>query len=446
MIETMASDVLLDSMRGLLIVVHGDGMITEARGGFGGFLGIDVASLPGTNVFEYVAETDADELAIYFLESVDESEETISLPMPFRMSIIDGDGFAHPVDVIPTGTVDNDEWTWTVLVMPLALNGSITRSLDLEMAGAPRELVRRMLCEELRVDNASYTTRWLLIELDDPTEPDVIVARSDDQPVADAVRNGITEHGWRPWENVERGETRPLHVPDFPDSVKAVMDTSGWQRSVVAPVHVKDRLVAVFLLVGRTPSNFDPLVIKRNVAGRVQTLVRATAMLCERWSDQDRLEIAATTDELTGLDNRREMLAHLASERRSGSLLYVDVDDFKSVNDRFGHMVGDSVLIEIARRIQSVCRPGDRIGRLGGDEFVVILPGADEDLASDIAQRIIDRVAEPLNVEARVYDVSVSIGHSPLGTASALDAADQAMLRAKREGRGRHLLATPGDV
>jgi hypothetical protein len=162
----MDADVLFDSTRGLLIVVLKDGMVEQACGGFGGFLGMDVSSLPGTNVFDHVPPAEAEELALYFIENADESEETIALPLPFRLSILDQDGFAHPVDVIPTRQkTSQDGWSWTVLLVLVALYGSITRSLDLEMGGASRDVVRAMLCEELRVDNANYTSRWLLIDL-----------------------------------------------------------------------------------------------------------------------------------------------------------------------------------------------------------------------------------------------------------------------------------------
>ncbi len=439
--HSMLSPTPFDSMRALLLVVRRDGTIADARGGFGGFLGLDVPALPGSNVFEHLPARDAEELALYFLDSVGESEETIALPMPFRLSIIDVAGFAHPVDVVPSGVVEGDDWSWTVLLMPVALNGSITRSLDLEMAGAPRELVQRMLCEELRVDNANYTSRWFLIDLHDAASPVVVCARVEDRIVVDAIRGGLDSGDWRPWDGIGRGETVSLDVSRFPLIVRSLMAAHGWQRSIVAPVFVRDRLVAVFLLVGRVPHNYDTMVVKRNVAARVQTLVRATVLLLERWSDQDSLRVAATTDELTGLDNRRQLFARLESERRDGSLLYVDVDDFKAVNDRFGHVVGDTVLVEIAGRLRSVCRDQDRIGRIGGDEFVVVLPGADDTLAADIATRIIDRIGQPLEIGGEVHRISVSIGHAPLDGAHPIDAADHAMLHAKRAGRGRHQLA-----
>ncbi len=446
MFFAMDADELLDSMRGLLIVVLGDGTIVEARGGFGGFVGLDVAVLPGSNVFEHVQPTDAEELALYFIENVDESEATIALPMPFRMSIVDAEGFAHPVDIIPTGKATSvGDWTWSVLIMPVSLNGCITRSLDLEIAGAPRDVVKMMFCEELRIDNANYTSRWVLIDLANEHAPDVVTSRVEDQFIADAIEADLRDADWRPWEGVPRGGVESLEVDSFPTATRSMMAEAGWGRSLVAPVYVHDALAAVYLLVGEVPDNYDPVHVKRNVAARIQTLVRTTAMLMERWADQDRLQIAASTDELTGLVNRRELFAELARERRFGSLLYIDVDDFKTVNDTFGHVIGDEVLVAVARRIESGCRTQDRIGRVGGDEFVVLLPGAGDGLAGTIAERIIERVAEPLHIDGQVHGVSVSIGHAPLDCENPLDAADHAMLLAKRQGRGRHLLASSTD-
>lgn len=433
--KKMDAEALLDSLRGLVIAVDGDGTIVDARGGIGGFLGLDVAALPGSNVFEHVRPEDADELAHYFIENVDDSEATLALPMPFRIAIVDGDGFAHPVDIIPTGQVgEAGGWSWTVLLIPVALNGSITRSLDLEMAGAPRDDVKAMLCEELRVDNANYTSRWLMIDFADPESIAVFVARPEDQSIADALADDLDTGEWRPWDGVPHGATQSLDIATFPSRTKTLLDERGWGRSLVAPVYVHDQLAAVFLLVGAVPKNYDPVTVKRNVSARVQSLVRATALLIERWGDQDRLQIAASTDELTGLYNRRELFAALEDERRSGSVLYIDVDDFKSINDRFGHAVGDEALVQLARRIESACRSHDKIGRVGGDEFVVLLPGTDATTAEQIARRIIGHVAMPIDLEVGTVEISVSVGLAQLDSDDALDVADQAMLRAKRAG------------
>jgi diguanylate cyclase (GGDEF)-like protein len=275
----------------------------------------------------------------------------------------------------------------------------------------------------------------LLIDLQERESPGVIVARPDDQFIADVVAADLDSEKWRPWEGVPAGATPSLDVNSFPDRMRSLMNAQGWNRSIVAPVYVHDRLTAVFMLVGGVPKNYDPLSLKRNVAARIQGLVRVAAMLIEHWGDQDRLRVAASTDELTGLFNRRELFARLEIDRRAGSLLYIDVDDFKYINDRYGHAVGDEVLVHLARRIESECRTQDSIARVGGDEFVIVLPGADEAFALRIARRIIDRVAEPLQLESGPT-VSVSIGCALLDVDDPIDAADHAMLRAKRRGRG----------
>ena len=99
------------------------------------------------------------------------------------------------------------------------------------------------------------------------------------------------------------------------------MNARGWPRAVVAPVFVR---------APRYPVDY----VKVNVGSRVQTLVRATALLFERWEDQDQLRHAASTDVLNGLRNRRALRHELADERRSGSLLFIDVDNSLDVADR----------------------------------------------------------------------------------------------------------------
>ena len=159
------------------------------------------------------------------------------------------------------------------------------------------------------------------------------------------------------------------------------------------------------------------------------------------WERLESVFSAALSDPLTGLMNRRELLRNLEDDRRHGAMLYIDVDDFKSVNDNFGHQVGDAVLITVAERILAACRAGDSVGRVGGDEFVVLLHGADQELGRRIGERIVRAVSEPLGLEVGPESVAVSIGLAPLDSDNPLDAADHAMLRAKRSGRGRLELA-----
>ena len=434
---------MLDTMRIVALVVDSEGMIVKAAGGFGGFFDMEIAALPGTSVFGHVGPDDVDELALYFIENVTEQTDDAALPMSFRMSIVDDSGFIHPVDIIPTGVQDEaGAWWWTVAIVPVSLNGSITRSLDLEMAGASRQEVRRMLCEELLVDNETYTSRWLLIDLADSRHPDVVTSRDEDLEILEAVESIIATDDWQPWCGIPDGATVALDVNDFPEPLADLMADRGWQRSLVSPVFVDERLAAAYLMVGVVPRAYPAGEVKVNVASRVRTLVRATAMLIAKWHEHDELMLAARTDSLTGLANRDAFFAALELESRVGALLYIDVDCFKSVNDGYGHEAGDQVLVAVADRITSVCRELDLVARFGGDEFVVLLRHANADVARTIAARILSAVAAPLDIADGPDNVSVSIGLSMIAHGdNPLDAADQALLDAKRDGRGRVVFA-----
>jgi diguanylate cyclase (GGDEF)-like protein len=156
-------------------------------------------------------------------------------------------------------------------------------------------------------------------------------------------------------------------------------------------------------------------------------------------------------DPLTGAANRvliSDRLAHaLARVRRKESLvavLFIDVDNFKLVNDELGHETGDFVLSAIARRLSECVRPSDTVGRFGGDEFLVICEDlTHEDHGVEIAGRILEGLTRPFLTPFGERTLSVSIGVAPCAygqpasVASLIRAADQAMYRAKMEGKAR---------
>ena len=166
------------------------------------------------------------------------------------------------------------------------------------------------------------------------------------------------------------------------------------------------------------------------------------------------LEHQATHDPLTGLANRKlfdELLVRAVyraeRSRRALAVLYLDLDGFKDVNDAFGHQAGDRVLVETARRLESVIRPGDIVARIGGDEFVVLCENlASPDDAEKIAERIVRAVGRPVPVAAGVATSTASVGIAlgALGesAASVVNRADEAMYRAKQEGKAGYRFAT----
>ncbi|MDZ4348305.1 MAG: GGDEF domain-containing protein [Xanthomonadaceae bacterium] len=165
---------------------------------------------------------------------------------------------------------------------------------------------------------------------------------------------------------------------------------------------------------------------------------------------QAALKQMAETDALTGVDSRhhfnRTCEKALRACARAGhpvGILVLDLDDFKSVNDRFGHPVGDWVLKQAAAHCIELCGPDDRVGRIGGEEFAVLCPRRDKESTRALADRICERVAAiDTQPTGKTFRVSISIGVATSASAgysftSLLAQADEALYRAKRDGRNR---------
>ena len=155
---------------------------------------------------------------------------------------------------------------------------------------------------------------------------------------------------------------------------------------------------------------------------------------------QEQLRLQALFDPLTGLANRaffHEQMEHAVSIRKDGdqrtALVFIDLDEFKQINDQYGHSVGDELLSTLGTRLKNVIRVGDSVARLGGDEFAVLLTSVAEPAeAAVVAERLLEQITAPMDVAGRHLSVTASIGIA-LGSCGAelLKQADAAMYRAK---------------
>jgi diguanylate cyclase (GGDEF)-like protein len=192
--------------------------------------------------------------------------------------------------------------------------------------------------------------------------------------------------------------------------------------------------------------------VRRNVlvVAGVTTAVEVTIRdVTLKVAEQQRLENLAHRDELTGLPNRRALMSALDGRlagRQPTSVIFLDLDGFKGINDVHGHDVGDALLEAFAQRLVGVVRDGDFVARLGGDEFVVISqPGH----AEAVASRIVDELALPYTLDRDEVTIGVSVGITNFvwtGTLEhaegLLQQADRAMYEAKRRGKGQIVIAT----
>jgi diguanylate cyclase (GGDEF)-like protein/PAS domain S-box-containing protein len=184
----------------------------------------------------------------------------------------------------------------------------------------------------------------------------------------------------------------------------------------------------------------------------LRTVANTLATALARLRDEERMRHEAVHDPLTGLANRtllRDRLEHALarSEREeevATGVLFIDLDNFKHVNDAHGHAAGDAVLVELGRRLRAAVRPADTVARLGGDEFVVVCEAVDADTALALGRRLEAAIREPLESGGFVHHLTASIGIA-LGRTdpdTLLGEADSAVYAAKAAGRGRVELFT----
>lgn len=190
----------------------------------------------------------------------------------------------------------------------------------------------------------------------------------------------------------------------------------------------------------------------------VTELADQLGVVLQQIASQETLATLSRTDSLTGLVNRRSFVGELEDRLsrgagRSGALLYIDLDNFKPVNDRLGHARGDAALVLFARLLSECTRASDLVGRLGGDEFVAWLEGIDEEAATAKARDILRRVDEELRPQSAAPDLPLgaSIGIALTTPADEraeelIARADAAMYRAKRDGKQRFVMAPPPTV
>jgi diguanylate cyclase (GGDEF)-like protein len=225
---------------------------------------------------------------------------------------------------------------------------------------------------------------------------------------------------------------------ELAERVPRLAATGATSSALLLPLAERGEVEAVVMLVRRLSGAFD----ERSV-DLARTLVdqAATALALVR------ARAEAGTDPVAGCMNHRAMRRRLDEEigraTRAGSPLsciLIDLDDFKLVNDYHGHQAGDAVLREVVHALVGEFRAFDRVARYGGDEFVVILPNADLRSAAAAATRALERMRAVSTLGAEP-GISASIGvaqwHAPMSTDELLEACDLALLRSKREGKGR---------
>jgi diguanylate cyclase (GGDEF)-like protein len=260
-----------------------------------------------------------------------------------------------------------------------------------------------------------------------------------------------------------RNEATDVDILSWIPDVDPVDADDAWhpEDALFAPLIGSEGQRVGILSVDLPPGGRRPDAVTRRA---LEGFAVCTALAIEHATLQARAEASerrlrqqASHDSLTGVGNRSmlfERLQHALTarpeQRPTLALAFIDLDGFKSVNDRFSHTVGDQVLATVAHRIESVVRPHDTVVRWGGDEFLVLFEDlVDEADVVPVVERIMAAVAEPVHHEGHVLEVTASVGVAYQRAQDTFDAdelvrhADEAMYDVKRTGRDAYATYDP---
>ena len=247
---------------------------------------------------------------------------------------------------------------------------------------------------------------------------------------------------------VKTGEI--LHCRDIetdPRVDKLACDKVGLRSMIVVPLRHEGETVGVLKAMSRQPGKFGETDVR--TLGLLSEVI-AAAMYFSTKYNVDELFYKATHDGMTGLANRalfidrlRNVLGRRERDRQPASVLMIDMDGLKQLNDSFGHRVGDVAIKEVATRLKACARQSDTVARLGGDEFGIIFSPVDlPEGGAALVRRIEEEIARPLVFEGRTHILAVSIGMAEFPVDgpdidTLLEMADRRMYQVKRRHHGQ---------
>lgn len=265
--------------------------------------------------------------------------------------------------------------------------------------------------------------------------------------------------GSQAWDELQKEDSPRLAILDWMMPGMDGVEVCGKVRERTGSPYVYILLLSAKSqredLVKGLESGADDYITKPFDANELKVRLRAGRRILDLQTQllaaQEALRDQAARDPLTGIWNRntifdifRRELSRSLRENNSLSIVMLDIDHFKNLNDSYGHLAGDAVLREFTRRITNSLRPYDAVGRYGGEEFLVVLPGCELESAARHAERLRTLMVEaPFDTSEGRHAVTCSLGAASTSVAGLQDmdslirAADAALYRAKRNGRDR---------
>jgi diguanylate cyclase (GGDEF)-like protein/PAS domain S-box-containing protein len=432
---------VLASLPSALFVVDEGGKVLFAAGALESIATRTEEQLVGRHLVEFVAEPERPVVAELLAAAAAAPEtETVG---PAHVSYFDDDGTQRSTEVWGINRMRDPEIEGIcVLLLPESAYDHFDQVLMSIVAGSSLEQTFGSLARALRYPPVLAESFFVM-----PGQDDRTVIRVPD------LEEVPGPPGIGPWDDVWDTPDPMVHTPagQLPPQLREAAKKAGFASLACFPIHRNaaghaGACLVVWLRSGESPHLNAYMAIERAAV--------IASLAISRMAEEAGLKDAAYRDVLTGLGNRRSFFEALEVQVKAGerpTVLYIDLDGFKAVNDSFGHLAGDAVLRVAARRLASVMRPTDELARLGGDEFAVLCGGAvSRAQVAAIAERIVEQLSRPLSVgDGQTVDCGASVGIAvdlPVGTPAdgIIGRADRALYDAKAKGRGQWAFADGG--
>ena len=433
---------LVDDSSVLFGAMTGDGTVTWMNRGAEALLGLDPATVAGRHALELIHPDDHDVLMEVMAEEARGSDDRSVTTV--RLAHADGRWVAFEFAGLDERQADGTG-TYLVWGRPFEYMTRLMAFLDTLLTDSemPHVLEHVIAWQDVTI---LHSASLILVRGDSGYE---VVAHSRGMPEAlakDVPPDAAVPDSWHRMLGGEIG-IDDITMEDLPADMRAAARAAGYQACWTVPVGPAGTPdpVAVVVTWRSRPGAATGTQQRRLLEG-----AQIVRLALEWGRAQEALRTAATTDPLTGVSNRAHLEQVMRSDRSEhAALLFCDLDDFKEVNDRHGHPVGDMILRVLAARMGHAVRSQDLVARLGGDEFGVWCPRIDDAAeAVAVAERLIEVSSQPVVIDGFDHQVSMSIGivvldHEPGGARDldkVLEVADQALYRAKGDGKARFVV------
>lgn len=417
----------------LFISLTDDATIAWISQSCAAMLGRQVEDLVGRNGLEFIHPDDIDVVAATMAEPVRNAEERILAVI--RVSHTDGSWVT-----LEFGGIDlrdqNGQGTFLVWGRSYESAQQLTDFLGSLLGGTDRShLLDRVLhwCDSL----SPYSDSILLLRESSGIS---CAAASATVPAPLGLDLEVSTDN-SPWQQILTSRLFvELNLEELAPALGAQAQQAGYHGAWCAPIAGQHADQADGLVISWRLRAGDMLATHRR---HLQETARLSQLALIWSSNHAALLLAATTDSLTGLANRSRLEQAVLESSAAGALLFCDLDNFKALNDQYGHATGDLVLTEFARRLTAAIGPDDTLARVGGDEFALWCPGITELAdAMQIGTDLVEAGRRAISAGESTHDLTCSVGVTlarrvmgALDLASILASADEALYQAKADGR-----------